>query len=438
MTPDTSADDRIREWLFDEAVGELPDQVLTTTFERTRTQRQRRPLPGWRSLMTLVARRPATTPPLRAPWVLILAAILALALAGSALVIGSGLLRTAPPPHPAPLAAVAMPPTACPPDTVLHSGDIATVAGTGELGASGDDGPAIAAKLNMAGMAVDSTGAIYLSDIAPGGIRRVGTDGVISTIASPALHTPFVMPRLMSFDAAGNLFIADDGRIWKRDPTGTLTSVAGTGNDSSSGDDGPAVNAGINAWGVAVGPHGDLYLDDWTRWRTIDTSGVIHPFAGTGSPGFSGDGGPATSATFGGADLGGLAADQQGNVYFGDDVNYRIRKVDPNGIISTFAGTGAFGYSGDGGPATQAALSQVNSIATDTDGSVYFVDSVMHVVRKIDTNGIITTIAGTGAGSYSGDCGPAVRAGLESPGVVVAHDGVVYVSDMARIRMIVP
>ncbi len=272
--------------------------------------------------MTLVSRRPATAPPLRAPWVLILATILALALMGGALVVGARLLSTTPPEN-GPLA-VAMPPTACPPGTVLKSGDIATVAGTGAPGFSGDGGPAIDATLLVAGMAVDGTGVIYASDhyTSTSAIRRIGTDGTISTIASRALGTPILRPRLMAFDAAGELFIADEGRIWKRDPNGTLTSIAGTGKSSSSGDGGPATDAGINAWGVAVGPHGALYLDDWVRWRTIDSSGVIHPFAGTGSPGFSGDGGPATEATFGGADLGGLAADQQGNVYFGDDVNH--------------------------------------------------------------------------------------------------------------------
>jgi len=436
MTPIDRLERRLPDGLTDLADPRVPS-YLDDILADTARQRQR---PAWSFLerwlpMTLVLRRPATAPPMRAAWVLILAAVLALALAGGALVVGARMLST-PPPNNGSLAA--MPPTACPPSTVLKSGDIATIAGTGVLGASGDDGPAIAAKLDVEGLAIDNTGAIYLSDMAPGGIRRVSIDGIISTIASPALHTPFIMPRLMSFDAAGNLFIADEGRIWKRDPAGTLTSVAGTGNSSSSGDGGPAVDAGINAWGVAVGPHGDLFLDDWTRWRTIDTSGVIHPFAGTGSPGFSGDGGPATSATFGGADLGGLAADQQGNVYFGDDVNFRIRKVDPKGIISTFAGTGAFGYSGDGGPATAAGLSQVNSIATDADGSVYFVDSEKHVVRKIDSNGIITTIAGSGNSSFSGDCGPALSAGLASPGVVVVHDGIVYLSDANRIRMIVP
>ncbi len=182
----------------------------------------------------------------------------------------------------------------------------------------------------------------------------------------------------------------------------------------------------------------DLYLDDWGRWRTVDPSGVIRPFAGTGSAGFSGDGGPAVSATFGGRDLGGLTADQEGNVYFGDHLNHRMRKVDTKGTISTFVGTGQAGSSGDGGLATKATIDGASSITADVNGDIIFADYDQHVVRKIDADGLITTIAGTGVGSYSGDCGPATNAGLGEPGVVDVQNGIVYISDGNRIRIIVP
>ena len=169
-------------------------------------------------------------------------------------------------------------------------------------------------------------------------------------------------------------------------------------------------------------------------------SGVIHTFAGTGHSGFSGDGGAANQATFGGEDLGALGVDALGNVYLGDDMNFRLRRVDPAGIITTIAGTGEYGYSGDGGPAVAAKIGSARAAAANSAGNVYFVDTSNHVVRKIDANGQISTVAGTGKPGFSGDCGPGTDAALNQPVLIAVHDGIVYIDDFGnhRFRMIVP
>jgi streptogramin lyase len=215
--------------------------------------------------------------------------------------------------------------------------------------------------------------------------------------------------------------------------------VAGTGVSGSSGNDGPAVDAQVNPSEIAIGPGGDLYFDDTNNYRTIDPQGIIHAFAGTGVPGFSGDGGPAVDATFG-EGVNGIATDAAGDVYLGDPGNHRIRKVDPAGIITTIAGSGEAGSSGDGRPALEAALDSPHSMALDADGSLYFVDDAANVVRRIDPDGIISTIAGAGTAGYSGDCGPATAAQLDGPSAITLHDGVLYILDSGngRIRVIVP
>jgi len=462
MTREQVADERIREWLHEEASGQLPDWVLETTFDRTRTQPQRRAWPGWRFPMTLTLRRPATAPPLRAPWVLILAALLALALVGGALVVGARLLLPAPP-DPGPLA-VAMPPTACPPGTILKSGDIATIAGTGVAGNTGDDGPALEATLTAPyGIAVGPDGAIYVGNASgyfsvgqSHGVRRIGLDGVITTaIVGPTTSTPFKAPTGLAFDESGNLFVADfpSARIWRVDSAGVTVPVAGTGvihfvNGAGTGDDGPALDAQIPPTGVAIGPDGDIYFDDVNEWRRVDAAGIVHRFAGDiAARGYGGDNGPAVEALInGGNDPLGIAADRAGNVYLPDPGNGRIRMVDPSGIIRTIAGNGGLGNTGDNGSAIDAAIGAVHSVAVDETGNLYLATS--HTVRRVDPSGIITTVAGNGTLGAGGDCGPAVDAQLDKPTGIAVRDGVVYIVDGGdyrigesgnnRVRMIVP
>jgi hypothetical protein len=444
MTREQAADDRIQEWLHEEGSGQLPDWVLTTTFERTRTQRQRRTWSGWRFPMTFVLRRSARAAPgVRASWILILAAILALALVGGALVVGSRMLSTTPPDN-GPLA-VAMPPTACPAGTQLKGGDIATIAGTGTAAPYGDGGPAIAADVGFfdgGSVAIDSAGAFYFSQNGLS-IRRVGPDGIISTVAGPSKVPPFVTPTGVAADGAGNLYVADMGWIWKLEPTGNVTPYAGLGySGGPSGDGGPALYAEINAYGALVLPSGDLIIDDYQDanvQRRIDAAGIIHRFSGNGLAGSPlGDGGPATEAGFG-LPVFGSAADRFGNVYLTDDDHFRIRKVDPSGTITTFAGTGTSGYSGDRGPATDAMIGDPRGMAVDDAGNVYFADDESNVVRKVDTAGIITTIAGTGKAGFAGDCGPALNAQFRRPIQLAIHDGLMYIVDIVngRVRVMV-
>ena len=393
--------------------------------------------------MTLVLRRPATAPPLRAVWVLILAAVLALALAGGALVAGTRMLLNGPPNN-GRLAGLVMPPTACPPGTVLKSGDIATIAGTGVAGNSGDDGPATSADLQTfdgGSMAADADGAIYFSQDGVA-IRRIGIDGVITTLTlAGANHIN--APSGVAFDAAGDLYVADLGWLWKRDLAGNVTRVAGQGVDNASGDGGPALGAEINAYGLIVAPNGDLIIDDYMDAgvrRSIDPAGTIRRFAGSGSAGSPlGDGGPATAAGFGFTAYA-SAAGPDGSVYVGDREHFRIRKVDPSGIITTYVGTGQYGNSGDGGPATEATIAAPVSMVVDDSGNLYFADKLANVIRKVSTAGLITTIAGTAKNGFSGDCGPATAAQLNEPNLLAIHDGILYVGDFGnhRIRMIVP
>ena len=171
-------------------------------------------------------------------------------------------------------------------------------------------------------------------------------------------------------------------------------------------------------------------------YRTIDPAGIIHTFAGNGQSGFSGDGGPATQATFGAT--WGVAADDAGDVYLGDADNHRIRVVDPAGVVSTIAGTGGTGPTGDGGPASSAELGLQGDMAVDPAGDLFFLDG--DTVRKIDTAGVITTIAGDGTQGSAGDCGPAKAAQLNQPIGLTVANGYVYVADAGndRVRVITP
>lgn len=337
-------------------------------------------------------------------------------------------------------------PTACPESQPLSSGTIATVAGTGvgvgPSGEDGDGGPALDARLNtsLGSIAVAPDGTLYLVAITNPDVRRVAPDGTIDLFAGPSTGAPFLDLLGVGVDAAGDAFVADNGsnRVWKVDPAGTITPFAGSGEMGRSGDGGPALDATVVADSpIGVSPAGQVYMSDLNRYRRVDPDGVIEAFAGTGEPGFSGDGGPALQATFG--EVIGATPDALGNVYLADTGNQRIRKVDPHGIVTTVAGSGERGYSGDGGPALEAALNDPVVIAVADDGMLYFSDHHNHVVRSVSPEGIISTVAGTGVKGFSGDCGPASDAMLDQPWGIAVHDDVLYIVDMGnqRIRMVV-
>ena len=253
----------------------------------------------------------------------------------------------------------------------------------------------------------------------------------------PAVAARLNLPYDVAVDSSGNLYITDrnNHRIRKVDSTGTITTIAGTGKDGFSGDGGPATQAQLNfPTGVAVDGEGNLYIADAPndRIRKVDSIGTITTIAGTGEQGFSGDGGPATQAQLDHPRA--VAVDGEGNLYIADRNNNRIRKVDSTGTITTIAGGGGFGE--DGGPATQVRLNLPYGVAVDGTGNLYIADTNSDRIRKVDSTGTITTIAGTGERGFSGDGGPATQASLNSPfGVAVDEAGNLYIADQYNNRI---
>jgi hypothetical protein len=246
---------------------------------------------------------------------------------------------------------------------------ITTVAGTGTSGYSGDGGPATAAALNYSGNLInDNHGNLYFTD-------------------------------------------CDNNCIRKIDITGVITTIAGNGSAGYSGDGGAATAAELfYPHGVTVDNYGNIFIADQKNncVREVNTSGTITTIAGNGSGGYSGDGGAATAATLNWPT--GIALDNAGNIYVTEYYNSVVRKISTSGIISTYAGNGSAGYSGDGGPATDGQINGPYSLATDQLGNVYIADCFNYRIRKVDVYGVISTIAGTGSGGFSGDGGPATAA----------------------------
>ncbi len=381
------------------------------------------------------------------------------------------------------------------------TGVIETIAGSGNAGFDGDEGPATGASLNRpTGVAVDSSGNLFISDMFNRRIRRVDAGEAISTIAGvgsmgfggdqgPATHTLVYQPAAVALDRAGNIFIADLGnqRIRRVDvDTGAITTVAGTGQEGFGGDGGPATEARLaNPSGVAVDAAGNLYIADWDnhRIRRVDAvSGLIFTVAGAGENGAGGDGGPATRAQL--SSPRGVAVDDDGNFYIADTGSDRILRVDAaTGIISTVAGSGKAGLSGDGGPATGAqldapidvavdheerlfiadlfnrrirrvdpetgiistvaaiaeegGLASPSGIAVDQDGNLFIADQGDHRIRRIDAvSGIMTTVAGDGHEGFAGDGAAGANARLSSPrGVAVDSAGNVFIADSGNHRI---
>ena len=249
-------------------------------------------------------------------------------------------------------------------------------------------------------------------------------------------------PYGVAVDGNRNVYIADPGNCNIRmvNNAGIITTFAGTGTAGNSGDGGAANSAQLSSpWGVATDSGGNVYMADPGNYkiRMVYTVGIIITFAGTGFVGSYGDGGAATYAQLG--DIWGVAADSNGNVYFADRVSSTIRRVSSTGIITTFAGTGIGGSSGDGGKANKAQLYGPYGVAMDSSGNVYIADSINNKIRMVNSAGIITTFAGTGAVGYGGDGGAATSAQLYWPrGVAVDSNGNVLVIDAGndKIRVV--
>ncbi len=242
----------------------------------------------------------------------------------------------------------------------------------------------------------------------------------------------------------GSLYVADkdDNRIRRVDPDGIITTVAGTGTWGYRGDGGPATSARLaTPHGVAAGPDGSFYIADSAnhRIRRVDPNGIITTVAGTGSQAYGGDGGPAVQAQLGFPE--GIAVAFDGSLYIADSSNARVRRVDPDGIITTVAGDGTWGYAGDGGPASAAKFKYPSWIGLGPIGALYIADPYNNCIRRVGVDGIIMTVAGTGTIGFSGDGGPAAEAELNFPyAITVGADGALYIADTwnHRIRRVGP
>ena len=277
---------------------------------------------------------------------------------------------------------------------INSAGIITTIAG-GTAGYSGDGGQATAAELfSPSGVATDNSGNVYFADSYNSCIRKINTSGIISTIA-------------------------------------------GNGTAGYSGDGGAATNASLNSpFGLIADNSGNIYIPDYGNSvvRKINASGIISTIAGNGIAGFSGDGGAATFAKlflpFG------VAVDNSGNLFVSDYGNSRIRKINPSGIISTIAGNGTFTFSGDDGPATNAGIGSAFGITVDASGNVYIADRVNQRIRKVNVSGIISTVAGNGTAGFTGDSGDATAAELSGPNdMAIDNSGNMFISDNGNSRI---
>ena len=337
-------------------------------------------------------------------------------------------------------------------EAVAGSDIITTIVGGGEAGGPlGDGGAATNAVLNNPqSVILDSAGNLYIADERNYRIRKVDTSGIISTIAGtgesgnsgdggPAIEAK-MNPEDIALDASGNLYILGSSIVRKVDPAGVITRVAGggiLGVLGILGDDSLATEVTFSlAKGIHVDEAGNLYIADAgaSRIRKVDPTGIITTVAGNGTGGYSGDGGAAIDASLGSPQD--IFVDNNGNLYIAERSNGVIRKVDPSGIITTVAGNGD--DSGDGGLATEARLSTPNDIFVDGGGNLYV--AAGGLVRRVDPSGIITTIAGGGFGDL-GDGGPATEATLNNPaGIFVDGSGNLYIADTGnnRIRKVAP
>ena len=331
-------------------------------------------------------------------------------------------------------------------------GTITTVAGTGAAGFSGDGGPATEAQLNRpSNVALDSSGNLYIADTGNQRIRKVDAGGTITTVAGTgtqgssgdggaATAAQLNNPIGVALDGSGNLYLADtrNNRIRKVDAGGTITTAAGAETQGSRGVGGRATEAQLDfPIDVVVDDgSGNLYIADSSNHRIlkVDAGGTITAAAGTGSHGFRGDGGPATAARL--RFPHGAAVDRSGNLYIADTRNHRIRKVDADGTITTVAGTGTDGFGGDSGPASAAQLNRPAGVAVDGSGNLFIADTNNHRIRKVDADGTIITVAGTRGQGFSGDGGPATAAQLNGPnGVAVDGSGNLYIADTNNHRI---
>ncbi len=331
---------------------------------------------------------------------------------------------------------------------------ISTVAGTGAAGFAGDGGAASAAQLNVPwGVLVDSSGNLYIADQLNDRIRKISTDGSITTAVGSgtsgfagdgagAGSAQISFPTGLAISGSGNLYFSDTGnhRVRMVSAGGTISTVAGNGTASYEQDGVAATSTTLNTpLGLALDSAGNLYIADSYnhRIREVVTGGNISTVAGSGTEGFGGDDGAAIYAALNYPQ--GIAFDAAGNLYIADTFNHRIRKVATDGTITTVAGNGVAGYSGDGGPAVQAELNYPKSVVPDAAGNLYIADAFNSRIRRVSPDGTIATIAGNGRFGDVADAGDATKAVLRFPfSVAVDPSGKLYFSDAqnSRVRML--
>ena len=328
---------------------------------------------------------------------------------------------------------------------------ISTIAGNGTASYSGDVLLAITATLNSPrSLAMDVNGNIYIADENNNVIRKVSNQGIISTIAGNgtvyssgdgglATDAGIFHPSSVACDGLGNIYISDTyyNKVRKVDANGYISTFAGTGISGYNGDGELAKDATLfNPTGLSVDANNNIYIADNgnNRIRKVGTDGIISTVAGNGEANFSGDGGLATSASLNQPIF--VCTDNNNTLYFIDYANNRIRKVDQTGIITTIAGTGTAGFSGDGGLAINANINSPWGLTVDASSNIYIADRLSNRIRKIDGNGIIQTVAGTGINNYNGDSINPITANLNSPSSIIIDGlGDLYIADQGNFRV---
>lgn len=331
-------------------------------------------------------------------------------------------------------------------------GNISTVAGDGYVHPAGDGGPATWAQLYQpSALTVDSAGSLFIADTGTHRVRQIRPDATITTVAGTgvavlgiadgglAVNSALKSPMGVAMDSAGNVVVADtlNHRVVQITPAGTLRTVVGTGKFGLSPEGAPPLLAPLFApRAVCTDRAGNLYIVDTSNHRVLrlPPGGVVRTAAGNGARGYAGDGGQARYALLNAPSA--CATDSAGNLFIADTANHTIRKVDPAGVISTVAGLGAAGASGDEGPAAIAQLDSPRGVAVDGMGDIFIADTGNHRIRQVTPDGVIHGIAGSGAAGFGGDGGPAAGALLNGPqGMFVDGAGNLYFADTGNNRI---
>ncbi len=330
---------------------------------------------------------------------------------------------------------------------VTPDGIIRTIAGTGVNGFSGDTRPALQAQIGQPyGMVFDSAGNLYFAELDNNRVRRITPSGIISTVAGngtlgysgdggQATAAQLANPTRLAIDASNNIYIVDNtNHVVRKLANGIISTFAGffPADKGNPAEDVAATSAALLPLAVAVDRSGIVYIADYftTGVRRVDGSGKIRTIAGSRSAGFSGDGGPALSATFNFNLYPGLAVDSTNALLVGDNQNGRVRRITADQRINTVAGNGLYRFSGNGGPAASATLAFPTSVLTDSQGNFFIGETEAHRIRKVSSDGTISVVAGSGVQGHTGDGGPAVDAALSFP-TYLAMDSVgnLYFSD---------